>query len=1092
MGKKYLKLLIRVVAALVLLPYIPQHLASAAAPSVSGFIQPIQTPQIITQNAFESVLEQAGRIPNSELADYTNNGGQYSSSSLNKAFDDNINTHWETGSPNTANHTNHVTVTFRNNVTPGRIDYMCRHDGTQPKGSATKYRLYYSTAAVGENFQLLTEGEFPGPYSNMVSVNFAPTTMRRFRFEFTECHEDWASMSELRFYKAVAASPMEALLDEVFTDKTYSVLNGGVDAAFIDTRIARANSLLTGPLRDKTVEILKEGKRLADSFGVFDQLTFTLSQRGNMEKERLRTHTSYGFYSFDATGYYISPNETISVYADFAANDPAPTLVFGQFGEIRGNPSNDSWAVHGWKRDYTLKPGINIITAPSWSSFGPSAIYFSNDCAAADQSRAPKVRLVGGTRFPMYIHGKTDPAAFQAELEAYLSNTVPYSQEAANFDRPAGSLTTKYYDICEAVSENVILTSSASGCKRALTENPSGRTMLHTMNAWEDLHELFSTFSGFNTTDANSPKYMPGGKYICRVFWVKNPGVGAYATTGYTAYNAGSANKQSANEYKNIFAYQTLTDGIGWGYYHEIGHQYDNSDTDRAEVTNNLYSLAAQDYFKPYPAENRLDQSGPAGAQNMWPKIKEGNRTGQHPMLGQGSTSPEPTNQDGSNVWYQLAEIYQLCMTYDKESIQKTGYGLYGAMNHIFFEHPDLFAPNSSRTIAVENMALAMSLALGKDITAHFENYRHVIRQSEKIRTGVSNLPKETAKTWYADPKMRDLASSGFANPDTVRPVVGYTGTGAGFKLTLGINEAPHTLLCYEIWRGNTLLGVSYGNEFAVSNGSAATVYKVIAYDRSGKPSLTWEGRPDQQGNPDPDDDNRAIAAAKAAIENASYTVSQSRVTNMEQARAAVMSVINGLALNGVTASIIDGLFTAAAAGTNLNPAGTDGSYTFTVQLSKGNGTPAVTAEKTLTVTAAHYQDGSFPISIKAVQVDGSFSYGTWMKGNLTTAWAPCTWTGNSMSAMPVLYSGIMSITEPGLYYLALAGTARWSYDSNCKAIQIIVDTDGSLSVQGYNMVGASLGTINSSGRLSYHPDNPSVVTVSWGGIPAGNVEGSY
>ncbi len=1093
MKKKIIVKLSWLAAIVVLMTHIPISPVMAAAPSVSGFVQPNQTPQTITQSAYETVAEQVSRIPNTAIQSYINNGGQYSSSSLNKAFDNDINTHWETGTPNSDTHTNTVTVTFQNNVTPGSIDYMCRHDGTQPKGSVTAYKLYYSTTTSGENFQLLTEGGFPGPYSNMVSIHFPATTMRRFRIEFTECHEDWASMSELRFYLPQSASSQDTILNAVFTDQTYSTLKPGVNTGFIDTQISQANASMTGLLRDKTIEILNEGKRLAGSAGVFDQLTFTLSQTGNMESERLRTRSSYGFYGFDATGFYISPNETISVYADFDANDPAPTLVFGQIGEIRGSSSNDSWAVNGWKRDYSLKPGINVITAPSWNTFGPSAIYFDNNCGPEDQSRAPKVRIVGGTRFPLYVHGETDPAVFRAELEAYLTNVVPYNQEASHFNRTANNLTTMYYDICEAVSEHTILSSSATGCKKALDGNPSGKTMSHTMDAWEELHQLFSDYSGFNSTDSNAPNYIPGGKYICRVFYVKNPGVAAYATTGYTAYNSWSGNKQTAAPYSEIFAYQTLTSGGGWAYYHEIGHQYDHLDTDRAEVTNNLYSLAAQDYFSPYPTQNRLDANGPSGggSQNMWPKIKEGNRTGQHPMLNQGSYYPEATHQDGDNVWYQLAEVYQLMMVYDQESIQNTGYGIYGAMRNVTIDNPELFVNNNSRTAAVENMALAMSLALGRDITAHFEHYRHTISNTAKVRTGVSNLPKENAKTWYADATLRDPASTGFTNPGTAMPIVGYTGSGSSFKLTLGINEASNTLLCYEIWQGNTLLGVSYGNEFAINNGSASTTYKVIAYDRKCKPSLTWEGLPGTVTN-DPTQDNLAIAGAKTAIESATYTAAQANATNINEANAAAASIINTLPLNGVTASVINGQFTDATAGTENDPVGTNGSFTFTVNLSKGLGTPVTTVEKNLTIIATPYNDSSLPLSIKAVQVDSSLIYGTWMKDNLSTAWAPCTWRNNNASAMPRLYTDVMSITEPGTYYLALAATARWSFDNNSRVVQIVVDADGNVAVQGYNMNGSSLGATNNSGKISYNPnDVPTILMVSWGGIPSGNIEGT-
>ena len=102
----------------------------------------------------------------------------------------------------------------------------------------------------------------------------------------------------------------------------------------------------------------------------------------------------------------------------------------------------------------------------------------------------------------------------------------------------------------------------------------------------------------------------------------------------------------------------------------------------------------------------------------------------------------------------------------------------------------------------------------------------------------------------------------------------------------------------------------------------------------------------------DPTQDNLDIAAAKALIEAATYTDTQAHVGNIAQARSAVEGIIGGLALNGVTATIIDGAFTAAVAGTTGNPAGTDGSYKFTVNLNKGAGTQQTTIELTLHITA--------------------------------------------------------------------------------------------------------------------------------------------
>jgi hypothetical protein len=90
---------------------------------------------------------------------------------------------------------------------------------------------------------------------------------------------------------------------------------------------------------------------------------------------------------------------------------------------------------------------------------------------------------------------------------------------------------------------------------------------------------------------------------------------------------------------------------------------------------------------------------------------------------------------------------------------------------------------------------------------------------------------------------------------------------------------------------------------------------------------------------------NDAISTAKTMVENAVYTASQADVGSAAAARTAVQNIINGLSLDGVGATVIDGTFTAA-------DTPTDGSYTFTVELRRGLGAMQTTAERTLTITA--------------------------------------------------------------------------------------------------------------------------------------------
>lgn len=90
---------------------------------------------------------------------------------------------------------------------------------------------------------------------------------------------------------------------------------------------------------------------------------------------------------------------------------------------------------------------------------------------------------------------------------------------------------------------------------------------------------------------------------------------------------------------------------------------------------------------------------------------------------------------------------------------------------------------------------------------------------------------------------------------------------------------------------------------------------------------------------PDPVAGNKAdVVAAKATIEVRSWTVEQSTANTGDAVREWIENQLAAMSLNGVncTVSITD--FAAATSGSGTDENGTDGSFTFTVSLSKGAG----------------------------------------------------------------------------------------------------------------------------------------------------------
>ena len=112
--------------------------------------------------------------------------------------------------------------------------------------------------------------------------------------------------------------------------------------------------------------------------------------------------------------------------------------------------------------------------------------------------------------------------------------------------------------------------------------------------------------------------------------------------------------------------------------------------------------------------------------------------------------------------------------------------------------------------------------------------------------------------------------------------------------------------------------------------------------------------------------DVQAVATAKTIIEGASYTMTQAVANTETDVKTELVKQISdlvGMSETGVTVTADDisiSSFTGAVAGTSAKPAGTDGSFTFTVDLVKGV-EEATTEGKAGTITAMAYTPSVTP-----------------------------------------------------------------------------------------------------------------------------------
>ena len=138
---------------------------------------------------------------------------------IDKAIDENLNTHWETGKPNNSEFTNEVVITFNEITNLNRIVYAARQDSAKGKGFAQEFEIYASLTEEGDNFRLVSTGKYIGSTGDLVEIKFNSTDFKRLKFKFTKANQNWASASEFMFYREDVISDK---MKNLFTDSTMS------------------------------------------------------------------------------------------------------------------------------------------------------------------------------------------------------------------------------------------------------------------------------------------------------------------------------------------------------------------------------------------------------------------------------------------------------------------------------------------------------------------------------------------------------------------------------------------------------------------------------------------------------------------------------------------------------------------------------------------------------------------------------------------------------------------------------------------------------------------------------------------------------
>lgn len=715
------------------------------------------------------------KMDNLNIASITNNGGKYGGSTIDKAIDGKLNTHWETGRPNNLQFENEVIFKLNKVEKLNRIVYAARQDGAKGKGFAQEIEIYKSSTEVGDDFELVSTGSYNKSTGDLVEIKFNPTEFKRIKFKFKKANQDWASAAEFMFYK-----------EDSVADKMKNLFTNGLMMKLKDefNSIEAVNKLEEGiknhPLKENYEKDVKLAKDILTNKDLFkDSRIVTGEQRGKYESETSKRSINGAAYaSFESFGKYVTPGEKITVYVDADPKGVLPRLCFGQVGRDK----ND------WRRWTNLKVGKNEITAPK--GINPSALYLVNDATPKDQAYAPKVRIEGGTKFPTYFHGETDPEKFVEELKEYASK-IDYNDK--NFEN--GNPESKVYNIAELVSKNVVLTTSAKGALVGLTQaDKKGYTVKDTMDGWEQMYETFQKFLGFEKNASEEKhSYFPN-KFIGRVFEGVPLGFADHGYAGFAGYNS----KERTGGFYNLIVMPPQKPGNdNWAYTHEFGHIFNTKHMVDGEVTNNLF---AQEYRR--INGNKEDRANWNGILRRF--------KGEKVSLG---------------YFERLAILSQLNIAY--------GYDAYTKASKVVRDNTDII--KSIKGSEIRRLAVAYSLGVGENLLDFFKGwgYTDITPEMEKA---VSNLPKPNRKIEYLHGGAYDYKGNGFSKDVQINITSSIDEANNTNKLLFKIDrENQKDLLGYEILKDGNVIGFTKDSSFTIKNinPSENTKYEVIAYAKN-------------------------------------------------------------------------------------------------------------------------------------------------------------------------------------------------------------------------------------------------------------------
>ena len=642
--------------------------------------------------------------------------------------------------------------------------------------------LYYAPSMNAQkNYLVLPFAAVKGVKSLTISLN---------EREGNGCR---VSISEMAFYKSDSLAEDIAAL---FADGTFTALKPGVTGEQISALSARLEAkadfyLDLARLRD---ELKLAQALLAGDASALGAVKSSFQSRDGSKDSQYGQSAS----ALQPLGVTARAGATVAVYAQLPTDAPVYvtfTQFFGESGIWKGESVR---LVNG--RNYITVPKIGSLDAERG---GP--LYLTYAGANPEQIRL-QVR-VDSNSFAMPVlelsgwYGMDETARKDA-IRTYVTQLESYVA-ALNSAAPQ----TDIRNATEISTPSVLLSIPASQALAGLKGTNRGveemvDAMYQNVLAWEDV--LFvankvqgitpagTTMAGYRypMTTRQNIRYMRmfAGAFMYAAG--SHVGVGWGSTTGLVCGSPVSVTGQ--NRDNSLF---------GWGIAHEIGHNMDK--LGKAEITNNIYSLAVQAYDgAAMTLPTRLTKS------NIWAAVYDKTSAGRPGSAG--------------SVFVQLAMYWQLHLAYGAQPLN--------FFNQFFTSWKN--KEYGSYTYD-ERVALIASKIVNRDLTEFFTRWGLVL--SDGVKQALASYPaKEARAIWYLNDNSytaRLNGEAGFAG------TVAVTAAADKNNAVLTITGGDASILGYEIRRNGKNIAFTTASTYIDDLGPANNLtytYSVVPVDKLG------------------------------------------------------------------------------------------------------------------------------------------------------------------------------------------------------------------------------------------------------------------